>query len=125
MHRQTFLAAADGRVGHVHALWVLPSGWVARSLARATGATYSVWALGSDIWSLGKIPPLRRLLASVAREARDAYADGLELAGQAEALTGRAFEFMPSCRGLGGTRARAVADAPPYRLLFLGRWHPN
>lgn len=125
LRRQVFLAAADGRVGHIHALWVLPSGWSARALASATGATYSVWALGSDIWSLGRIPLVRGLLVSVSRGARFAFADGLGLARDAEALCGRAFEFLPSCRALAGTRGSAVAGAPPFRFLYLGRWHPN
>ncbi|PJK00501.1 hypothetical protein CO641_00470 [Lysobacteraceae bacterium NML91-0213] len=125
LRRQVFAAAADGRVGHVHALWVLPSGWAARALARATGATYSVWALGSDIWSLGRLPVARSLLRAISREASIVYADGLQLAQDAEALTGRQFAFMPSCRSLDGIRKRPVAEAPPYRLLFLGRWHPN
>jgi glycosyltransferase involved in cell wall biosynthesis len=84
-----------------------------------------VWALGSDIWSLGKLPIIRRLLRDVCKGASGAYADGLQLAADAEALSGRAFEFMPSCRRLDGVRSRPLATEPPYRLLFLGRWHPN
>lgn len=125
LRRQVFLAAADGDVAHVHALWVLPSGWVARELAKATGVTYSVWALGSDIWSLGRLPVVRSVLARVSRGANLAYADGIQLARDAEAISGREFEFMPSCRTLAGHRERAVATMPPYRLLYLGRWHRN
>jgi glycosyltransferase involved in cell wall biosynthesis len=84
-----------------------------------------VWALGSDIWSLGRLPLVRGLLASISRGADAAYADGLQLARDAEALSGRQFEFMPSCRGLRGVRERNVADSPPYRFLYLGRWHVN
>lgn len=125
LRRQVFAAAEDGRVVHTLALWALPSGWAARELQRACGVPYSVWALGSDIWSLGRMPMVKRLLRDVCREADGAYADGLQLAADAETVSGRAFEFMPSCRRLDGVRTRPLATEPPYRLLFLGRWHPN
>lgn len=125
LRRQVFAAAEDGQVVHTLALWALPSGWAARKLQRACGVPYSVWALGSDIWSLGRLPIIRRLLRDVCREADGAYADGLQLAADAETISGRAFEFMPSCRRLDGVRTRPLATEPPYRLLFLGRWHPN
>lgn len=125
LRRQVFRAAADGDVAHVHALWVLPSGWAARELAKATNATYSVWALGSDIWSLGRLPLVRSVLAAVSRGADFAYADGIQLARDAQGVSGRKFEFMPSCRTLAGLRERATATMPPYRLLYLGRWHRN
>jgi glycosyltransferase involved in cell wall biosynthesis len=125
LRRQVFAAAEDGRVVHTLALWALPSGWAARELQRTRGVPYSVWALGSDIWSLGKLPIIRRLLRDVCRGASGAYADGLQLAADAEVVSGRTFEFMPSCRRLDGVRTRPLATEPPYRLLFLGRWHPN
>lgn len=125
LRRQVFRAAADGEVAHIHALWVLPSGWAAREVAKATNATYSVWALGSDIWSLGRLPVVRNILAAVSRGADFAYADGIQLARDAQDVSGRRFEFMPSCRTLAGLRERATATMPPYHLLYLGRWHRN
>ena len=125
LRRQVLEADADGRVGHVLGLWALPSGWAARSLARRERIPYSVWALGSDIWSLGRYPLVRGLLGSVCRGATLAFADGLKLAADAQTLCGRQFDFMPSCRRLDGVRAAPVADQAPYRYLFLGRWHPN
>jgi glycosyltransferase involved in cell wall biosynthesis/SAM-dependent methyltransferase len=125
LHRQVSEACADGRVKHIIALWMLPSGWVARSAAREHAISYSVWALGSDVWSLGKIPVVRRMLAKVGSNATLAFADGLQLARDAEALCGRRFEFLPSSRKLKGSRTQNIRLSPPYRLLFLGRWHPN
>ena len=125
LRRQVTEACADGRVKHIIALWVLPSGWVARSAASKHGISYSVWALGSDVWSLGRIPLVRRALANVGASAALAFADGLQLARDAEALCGRRFEFLPSSRKLIGARTQTRRLSPPYRLLFLGRWHPN
>lgn len=118
-------ATADERVIHILALWALPSGHWARRAGKATGTPYSVWTLGSDIWSLGKIPLLDRYLARILRDADRCYSDGLQLARDTEALGARAVDFLPSTRSLESARVEAVRYVPPYRLIFLGRWHPN
>lgn len=125
LRRETLAIAADGRVAHTLALWVLPSGWAAAALQHQSGIPYSVWALGSDIWALGRVPGVRQVLAKIAKGAEHRYADGLELAAGAQALTDRGFEFLPTTRRLPGLPPRRFATAPPYRFLFLGRWHPN
>jgi len=124
LRAQTLAADSDGRVKHVLALWVLPSGWAAAALARSSGIPYSVWALGSDIWSLGRLPLVRSILARVIRGANGRFADGLQLAQDAGAIARLPFEFLPSTRQLAGARTRAPGAAP-YRVIFLGRWHPN
>lgn len=125
LRAQALAAAGDGRVGHTLAFWALPSGWAARQVQRKYGIGYSVWALGSDIWSLGKIPLVRSVLRSVIQDASHCFADGLQLAQDAQRISGRSFEFLPSTRRLEIERTRPMASGPPYRLLFLGRWHPN
>jgi glycosyltransferase involved in cell wall biosynthesis len=81
--------------------------------------------LGSDVWSLGRIPILRRFLARVIRRAQRAYADGYKLAEAAERIAGVPIEFLPSTRRIGLVDPESPRGAPPYRLLFLGRWHAN
>lgn len=125
MRRQSIEAACDGKVSRVFALWVLPSGWAARTVARRWGIGYFVWALGSDIWSLGRLPLVRLLLNSVVRGAQCALADGLLLAREAGDLTGRQFEFVPTTRSIAPTSGSRPSRGGPQRLLFLGRWHPN
>ncbi|MGQ4584523.1 glycosyltransferase [Lysobacter sp. F60174L2] len=125
LRRQAFAASADGMVLHTFALWVLPSGWVAKQLQRKHAIPYSVWALGSDIWSLGRLPVLNGFLRRVCESASEVYADGVGLAAEAGSLCGRDFSFLPSCRRLDGIRSKPAATTAPYRLLFLGRWHPN
>lgn len=124
LRRQTLAADDDGRIKHVLALWVLPSGWAARVLAKRSGIPYSVWALGSDIWSLGRLPLVRAVLARVIAGAQERFADGLQLADDAGAIARKPFEFLPSTRQLASRGPRARTEAP-FRLLFLGRWHPN
>jgi glycosyltransferase involved in cell wall biosynthesis len=107
------------------ALWALPSGEWARRVSRATGVPYSVWTLGSDIWTLGRIPFIRSLLRRVLRQSHTCYSDGLELADQTRRIAEREVEFLPSTRGIESPDDRPFAKSPPYRLLFLGRWHQN
>ena len=120
----TRTAAADDPA-HILALWGLPCGEWARRVAREATTEYSVWLLGSDVWSLGRVPALRGMLARVIRQARDAYADGYILADDAQRIGGRPVEFLPSTRRIGLMHPLPVRDRPPYRLLFLGRWHRN
>ena len=55
----------NDKVDHILALWVLPSGYWAQSLAKIYNVSYSTWALGSDIWNLGKIPVVKNILKKV------------------------------------------------------------
>jgi glycosyltransferase involved in cell wall biosynthesis len=110
---------------HIFALWGLPCGEWARRVARARNIGYSVWMLGSDVWSLGRIPVLRWMLSRVMRRAARAYADGYQLASDARRISGVPVEFLPSTRNVMSNRSQERRTESPYRLLFLGRWHPN
>jgi len=113
----------DDRPDHILALWALPSGWWAESVGR--GVPFSTWALGSDIWSLGRIPLLRQMLKRVLGNADHRFADGIGLCADVERLCGKSCTFLPSTRRLPATNDSTVADRPPYKLAYLGRWHPN
>lgn len=117
-------AVADGAT-QVLALWGLPCGEWARRATRGSNTGYSVWMLGSDVWSLGRIPVLRHGLARVIRQARNAYADGYQLAADAQHIGGKTVQFLPSTRRIDLTNPPPLRGQPPYRLLFLGRWHRN
>ena len=118
------LIEAD-RPDYILALWALPSGYWARIAKQRYGIPYGIWALGSDIWGLGRVPILRSYLREVLRGAEQRFADGLQLGQDVERLSGAVCEFMASARQLPMQNDREVADAPPYRLAYLGRWHPN
>jgi glycosyltransferase involved in cell wall biosynthesis len=113
------------KVDHILALWVLPSGWWAREMRKKFGVPYSVWALGSDIWTLSKIPVVRNMLVRTVRDSRHCFADGLVLKDDVERISGRPCEFLASVRALPVSGTKSVSKGPPYRLAFLGRWHRN
>lgn len=118
-------AVDAGPTRQILALWALPSGFWARNTARRTGIPYSAWTLGSDVWSLGRLPLVRRVLRRVLRDADRCYSDGFELAEATRAIAGREVAFLPSTRNIVQERTEPLRNAPPYRLLYLGRWHPN
>lgn len=121
----TRAAITDGSVTHILALWGLPCGEWARRAALEMGIGYSVWLLGSDVWTLGKVPYVRGRLARVMRQAEAVYADGYKLAKDGQKLSGVPVQFLPSTRRIDLLDPPPPRCAPPYRLLFLGRWHPN
>lgn len=122
--RATRAATCSG-AAYLLALWGLPCGEWARMAARERGLNYSVWMLGSDVWSLGRLPVLRSLLGRVIRNAAHAYADGYQLAEEAQRIAGVPVAFLPSTRRIDLRDPPPPRDRPPYRLLFLGRWHLN
>jgi glycosyltransferase involved in cell wall biosynthesis len=116
--------AAEGARSIV-ALWGLPCGEWARRAAASEHIGYSVWMLGSDVWSLGRMPILRGMLRRVIRDAQHAYADGYALADEAAHIGGVPIAFLPSTRRIECAAPSQRRTHAPYRLLFLGRWHPN
>jgi len=124
-HKSLREVVVTDRPDYILALWALPSGHWARSMLREFGIPYDVWALGSDIWSLGKVPFLRSYLRVVLKGANRRFADGLQLGKDVEKLSGVSCEFLPSTRNLPKQEVRDVAMSPPYRIAFLGRWHLN
>jgi glycosyltransferase involved in cell wall biosynthesis len=123
--RATRDAVLAGPAAHMLALWALPSGEWARRASKVTGVPYSVWTLGSDIWTLGRFPLVRRLLRRVLYDAHKCYSDGMKLAEDTRRLAARAVTFLPSTRRIDSENIRQPAPHSPYRLLFIGRWHPN
>jgi len=117
--------AATDRPDHILALWALPGGYWAETVAREYNVPFSIWALGSDIWSLGKIPLVRAKLRSVLRRAKYRFADGLQLAADVEEICDLPCEFLPSMRRLPRAGSKSLPGAAPYKLAFLGRWHVN
>jgi glycosyltransferase involved in cell wall biosynthesis len=119
------LALDHSEVCHILALWALPSGHWAKQAGKRAGVPYSVWTLGSDIWSLGKIPVIRKYLAGILSEAEFCYSDGLQLAQDTEHLSKRPVNFLPSTRSITARRRKPARSKAPYRFVFIGRWHLN
>ena len=118
-------AATNRKPDYIFALWALPSGYWANAVSRKFDTRVGIWSLGSDIWSLGKIPVIRQMLARTLHRATHRFADGLGLQRDVELIAGAECNFLPSSREFPVNTKKQYRDAPPYRLVFLGRWHPN
>lgn len=123
-HNTVESAAIKSKADSILALWSLPSGYWARSAARKLDIQYSCWSLGSDIWTLGKIPIIKTVLKAVLKDSHHLFADGEQLCSDVEKLSGKPCDFLPSSRVL-PTLSAQKKEKPPYRLCFLGRWHEN
>jgi len=124
-NQATLKQASTEKVDFILALWALPSGYWARSVSKQYDIPYGIWALGSDIWSLGKIPIIKSILKSVLKKSAALYADGILLSKEVENISQNKCAFLPSTRDLCIKDKKQMADSPPYRLAYLGRWHTN
>jgi glycosyltransferase involved in cell wall biosynthesis len=118
--------AAGHRSEATIALWAVPCGWWARDLRRRAGVPYVNWCLGSDVWLFGRRRLLRRFLRAALRDSEANFGDGLDLAAEAEAISARRCEFLPSSRNLPAREEGAVPEPPGPRPLFffVGRYLP-
>ncbi len=110
---------------HILALWALPSGYWAKNIYDLHGIPYSTWALGSDIWTLGKIPIIKSVLKNVLKKAQFCFADGYQLCDDVARISGREAHFLPSTRILPLSKTKELKKIGSYNLAFLGRWHQN
>lgn len=110
---------------HILAFWALPSGYWAGNASKSLGVPYSVWCLGSDIWSLSRVPVVRNILQETLRRASHVFADGWQLCNEVELLSSTKCSFLPSSRSVSSKEKKNLSSKGPYKLAFLGRWHEN
>ena len=102
----------ESKIDHILALWVLPSGYWARSMWKRYGIPYSAWALGSDIWTLGEIPLVKEMLKIVLRDSFCCFADGYILKKDVEKISGKSCKFLASARRLPIVGEKNLAQLP-------------
>jgi glycosyltransferase involved in cell wall biosynthesis len=105
------------------AMWAIPAGYFANRLKHNKGVPYSVWVLGSDIWTYTRIPFIRGIIKKILIEAQFLFADGIELCKEAEKISGRNCIYMRSGRHLSRNGIFPVElDKSKKNFLFIGRW---
>jgi glycosyltransferase involved in cell wall biosynthesis len=124
-HKAASRAMSDGNVTHIIALWALPSGFWARTQAKKYNIDYSVWTLGSDIWLLSKIPLVKNALAKILKDAKYRFSDGIQLAKDTSYIAKKEATFLPSTRKVSIEKFSPANTMPPFKLIFIGRWHIN
>ncbi len=124
-HRAVQRAVFDISPNHIFAFWTLPSGYWALRQSKRFNIPYSVWALGSDVWTLGKIPVISLLLKFVLKNSHRCFADGYLLVKDVQKISGKKCFFLPSVRKFSFGSKKKMKTCPPYNFAFLGRWHPH
>jgi glycosyltransferase involved in cell wall biosynthesis len=109
-------------------MWAVPSGVFGLAGKLNTQIPYDVWALGSDIWKIRKIPWLGKvMLGWIMQGAAVVYADGYQLCREVTELTSIPCEFLATSRKLPQPQQKVVfqEDMQVRHFLFVGRYHPN
>lgn len=109
-------------------MWAVPSGIFGLVGKQISGIPYDIWALGSDIWKIKRIPVFGKIiLKKIMKHADRVFADGIQLCRDVKDLTGVPCEFLPSSRNIPLPQAKILfADqAAVTHLLFVGRYHVN
>lgn len=123
------LKSAKGHhIDRLLCMWVIPSGIFGYWVKKRLGISYDVWALGSDIWRIRKVPILGKcMLRKIISQADRVWADGLKLADDVKEVSDRECSFLPSNRKMPPAQGNLLLLEPcdKKHLLFVGRYHPN
>lgn len=123
--RKARQVASEYAIDRVLCMWLVPSGLFGRYLKARLKIDYDVWALGSDIWRIRKIPLLGpAMLRSITGHARKVFADGYLLGEETAAYSEKGCSFLPSCRSLPKV-SPGEQHSKERQLLFVGRYHHN
>ena len=109
-------------------MWAVPSGIFGLIGKLAGGIPYDIWALGSDIWKIRKIPFIgKSVLKLVIKNAARVYADGIELCQEVKNITGVPCEILYSSRILPLPKERMFLSYSQEicHFVFVGRYHVN
>lgn len=115
-------------IDKVLAFWVIPSGIFAFWGLIRRRTPFDCWALGSDIWKMGKYRFGQRLIKSISNRSESCFADGILLRDDYEKIAERSVRFLASSRILprpieeSGTVNTSIKTK---RLLYVGRYHKN
>ena len=126
--RNTLLINNKYKIERTLCVWAVPSGIFGLAGKLKNNVPYDIWALGSDIWKIRKVPFLGKLILKIVMEnAARVYADGVQLCKEVADLTGVPCEFLPSSRKLPAPTERLFPSDPAKlcHFLFVGRYHVN
>jgi glycosyltransferase involved in cell wall biosynthesis len=126
--RNTFKINDACKIDRTLCMWTVPAGLFGFAGKRKQNIPYDIWALGSDIWKIRKIPLLgKMILRMIIKNADRVFADGMELCRDVTEITGVPCEFLPSSRKLPPPNGKLfLSDAKGLsHLLYVGRYHVN
>jgi glycosyltransferase involved in cell wall biosynthesis len=116
------------RIDRTICMWIIPCGLFGYWIKNKLNKKYDVWALGSDVWKVRKIPFLGKYwIKKIVKNASGVFADGIQLASDVKAISGKDCQFLPSTRKLPKPENELTPLEPvdACHLLFIGRYHKN
>jgi len=109
-------------------MWIIPCGLFGYWINKKFNKKYDVWALGSDVWKVQKIPFFGKYwIKKIVQHAEGVFADGAELADHVGKIAAKSCEFLPSSRVLPKPENNLTQLQPKEvtHMLFVGRYHKN
>lgn len=103
------------------AMWAFPSGVFAYLAKKIYGVPYLTWCLGSDIYVYGKMPLIRNIVRKVLKSSEYIFADGVDIAKEAERLSGRKCIFVPSVTNTSFKPAVSTRKSNFISLAYVAR----
>ncbi|MDD5284686.1 MAG: glycosyltransferase [Desulfuromonadaceae bacterium] len=126
--RNTLVINRSYSVERTLCMWAVPSGIFGLIGKLIGNIPYDIWALGSDIWKIRKIPLIgKAVLRLVIKNADRVFADGMELCQEVKKITGVPCEILYSSRIIPLPKEKMFLPCSQniYHLLFVGRYHIN
>jgi glycosyltransferase involved in cell wall biosynthesis len=122
-------AAKEYKINYILGMWFIPSGIFAYFIKKNLKINYDLWALGSDIWRVKKIPLIGKyLIKKVASEANNLMADGISLSNEVAKITKKICIFTPSSRFSNNKHLKIIEKRNKLtrlNLIYIGRYHKN
>ena len=118
---------ADHAVDRILCMWIVPAGIFGLAAHKKYGTPFDVWALGSDVWRIQKLPFGEFILRRILRSANNIFADGPDFARLVGKIAHRPCLFLPSSRSLPRPKnpERYLRRKDRTHFLFVGRYHIN
>lgn len=113
----------------IFAEWLIPAGFIARTLSIFSGIPYACRALGSDVYIAGANPFIRPIIKHIALNSSLLFADGFDLCKKTSDLaSGKECFFAATARKLENKNEintfQQMPDADCFIFCCVGRLHP-
>lgn len=116
------------KVDYCLAWWAIPSGLFSLLSKKLYKVPYIVLSVGSDIWKVKEYPFGKIILKKVLNNSAGLFADGIKLARDVKAISGKECLFMATNRRLDKTIKKIEYDKfdnKKNNFIFVGRYHVN
>lgn len=120
--REAMRIARTEGIEYCGALWAIPSGYFAYRVKKNLGIPFSVWILGSDIWTYGSKPIFRNITKKVIKAADRIFSNSIYLREEVKRMFNRDGDILYAHRFLPMDATEAKLNKGLVNFLFIGRY---